>query len=47
VSTGTVPEFLRGWLAEDAEGAQLTGEDLGDSRLGRLRAHSITYRIAG
>jgi hypothetical protein len=36
----------RGWLAEDAEGAQLTGEDLGDSGLGTLRAHSITYRIA-
>jgi hypothetical protein len=36
----------RGWLAEDAEGAALTGEDLGDSGLGQLRAHSITYRIA-
>jgi hypothetical protein len=29
----------RGWLAEDAEGAALTGEDLGDSGLGQLRAH--------
>jgi hypothetical protein len=36
----------RGWLSEDAEGAALTGEDLGDSGLGQLRAHSITYRIA-
>jgi hypothetical protein len=36
----------RGWLREDAEGAALTGEDLGDSGLGTLRAHSITYRIA-
>ena len=36
----------RGWLSEDAEGAALTGEDLGDSGLGTLRAHSITYRIA-
>jgi hypothetical protein len=36
----------RGWLSEDAEGADLTGEDLGDSGLGTLRAHSITFRIA-
>ena len=36
----------RGWLHEDAEGAQLTGEDLADSGLGVLRAHSLTYRIA-
>ena len=36
----------RGWLREDAEGAQLSGDDLGDEGLGTLRAHSITYRIS-
>jgi hypothetical protein len=36
----------RGWLREDAEGGALTGEDLGDSALGTLRAHSIPYRMA-
>jgi hypothetical protein len=46
--TGRIARHLvrRGWLSEDAEGAQLTGEDLGDPGLGTLRAHSITYRIA-
>jgi hypothetical protein len=48
ILTRRIARYLvrRGWLAEDAEGAQLTGEDLGETGLGTLRAHSITYRIA-